>query len=172
MHDREGSRARGDWCSLHRTSALALQWRMGKREKAVALQCSCTCASPRVQVQLLLVRTGRFLGQTLGRQSGVGWPEDPDLFFLSQSPTSPSITQWSLLEGTSGDYLVQHPAKAGCARAGCTKSCAGGAAMFPEPLWAACASDVSWSAVQGSLCWWGAVPGLAATSRHCKGAGR
>ena len=112
LHDREGSRARGDWWSLRRTSALALQYRMGKREKAVALQCSCTSASPRGGVPISASEdwqvswTGR-----LGGQSDIGLPEDPDIFFLSQSATSPRITQWSLLEGTSGDYLVHPPCK-------------------------------------------------------------
>ena len=68
----------------------------------------------------------------LGGQSDVGLPEDPDIFFLSQSATSSRITQWSLLEGTSGDYLVHPPVKAVCARADCTKFCAGGIGTSPE----------------------------------------
>ena len=143
LHDRDGSGACGGWCSLLRASALARHWRMGKSEgscPAVLMHIS----KPRGKFQLLLVRISRFLAQQLERHSCVGLSfEEPGLFILSPSARGHRTTSWSELEGTSGDRLVQPPAKAGPPGAGCTELCPGGAGTSaeeeaPQPLGSLC----------------------------------
>jgi len=68
--------------------------------------------------------------QVVQASKGVGARLNPRL------PVKPSIyhriTDWSGLEGTSGDHPAQPPAQAGSPRAGCRGPCPGGSGISPE----------------------------------------